>query len=155
MSLALLSVGAAGQVLAAYLLVDLLSGLYHLVTDRGHNLAGQVAVFQDHHHTNTMDGFDWQPSVLGLPAMLAGLWWENSFLIAAGAFGILAQVPHYYAHRRSDHAWVHLAVRLLQRTGLILSPRHHADHHSGDFDRNFCIVSGWNNWWLNLLVNKR
>lgn len=142
------------QVVAAYLLVDLLTGLYHFATDKGWNFPSQVAMFQDHHETNTMAGFDWQPSLLGLPAMGFGLWLGSSFLTAAGAFGILSQVPHYYAHRRSESPRVHGLVRLLQRTGLILDPQHHAEHHR-DFDRNFCILSGWCNPLLNSLIGVR
>jgi hypothetical protein len=139
------------QVLAAYLFVDLATGLYHLATDKGCNFAHQVKLFTLHHDTNTMDGFDWQPSVIGVPAMLLGLWLGSSFLIAGGAFGILSQVPHYYAHRRSDSELVHHFVRILQLTRLIISPQHHAAHHT-TFERNFCIVSGWNNYWLNHVV---
>jgi hypothetical protein len=80
------------QVLGAYVLVDLLTGIYHYVTDRGWNQAHIVALFQDHHVTNTMEGFDWQPMLYGLPAMVLGLWFESSFLIAAGSFGVLSQI---------------------------------------------------------------
>lgn len=145
---------AAVQVAAAYALVDLATGLYHWLTDRGLNHPHQVALFELHHATNTMDGFDWQPSVIGLPAMLAGLWLESSFWLAAGSFGVLAQVPHYYAHRRSRSRVVHAVVRVLQAAGLMISPQHHARHHQ-TFDRNFCILAGWNDWWLNWLVGPR
>lgn len=146
---------AAAEVLAAYIVVDLISGLYHLATDRGLNVAGQVQLFQEHHRTNTMVAFDWQPMVVALPALPLALWLESSFLIAAASFGMLAQVPHYYAHRRSQSGVVQRIVRFLQRTGLIITPQHHAAHHRGEFDRNFCVVSGWNNWWLNLLLVKK
>lgn len=140
-------ISAALQVLAAYLLTDLLTGLYHFATDKGFNFKSQVAMFQEHHETNTMQGFDWQPMIGGVPAMVLGLWMEWPFLLAMGSFGILAQVPHYYAHRKSPRV-----VRWLQRTGIIISPQHHAEHHRGAFDRNFCILSGWNNCWLNWVI---
>lgn len=138
------------QVLAAYVLVDLFTGLYHLWNDSGYGI--QTATFQEHHEINTMERFDWQPAVFAGPIMLLGLWIESSFTIAFGAFGILGQVPHYYAHRRSKSRTVHRIVRALQLAGIIISPEHHARHHDGQFNRNFCIVSGWNNWWLNRLV---
>jgi hypothetical protein len=145
-------VWALAQVLAAYLFVDFCTGLYHYATDRGWNHPTQVAMFQDHHNTNTMTGFDWQPMLVGLPIMAVGLWLGSSFLLAGGAFGILAQVPHYYAHRRSESFAVHRVVRWLQLHGLIISPEHHAAHHRGKFDCNFCILSGWCNPVLNLFV---
>ena len=143
------------QVLAAYLFADLCTGIYHFATDRGWNTRKVVALFQNHHETNTMDGFDWQPMWAGVPFLALGLclgWLElplASFFIAGGSFGILAQVPHYYAHRRSRSLRVHRIVRWLQETGLIISPEHHSAHHDGKFDCNFCILSGWNNWWFN------
>jgi sterol desaturase/sphingolipid hydroxylase (fatty acid hydroxylase superfamily) len=84
--------------------------------------------------------------------MLLGLALWSPFLTAAGAFGILGQVPHYYAHRRSNLPLVHHFVRVLQLTGVIISPEHHSAHHDGKFNRNFCILSGWNNLWMNPLI---
>ena len=50
------------------------------------------------------------------------------------------------------HKWAHLeaselpkALRLLQRTGLILSPEHHQLHHQAPFATHYCITSGWLN----------
>lgn len=143
---------AALQVLVAYVLVDLATGLYHWITDSGFNFRRQVEIFENHHATNTMEVFDWQPSVVGLPAMLLGLYLMSPLLTAAGAFGMLGQVPHFYAHRRSQYKLVHHLVSILQLLGLIISPSHHADHHEAPFDKNFCILSGWNNVWLNPLV---
>jgi Lipid desaturase domain len=36
-------------------------------------------------------------------------------------------------------------VQLLQRSRLILSPEHHADHHAAPHTRNYCITVGWLN----------
>ena len=65
--------------------------------------------------------------------------------------GIGAQVPHYYAHNETNNRLVHL----LQAAGLFIKPRHHADHHRGNFDQNFCVFAGWHDWWLNRLVARR
>jgi hypothetical protein len=48
------------------------------------------------------------------------------------------------------HMWAHAAsvpsgVRWLQRRGLVLSPERHARHHCGEFDRSYCMTSGWLN----------
>ena len=48
------------------------------------------------------------------------------------------------------HMWAHAptaprAIRWLQHRGLILSPERHAQHHSGDFTRSYCITCGWMN----------
>jgi len=138
---------SALQVLAAYILADLMTGIYHFATDRGFNFAWIVELFQDHHRTNTMEGFDWQPMIPSFPGMLFGMYLESPFITALGAFGALSQIPHYYAHRKANRV-----VKFMQRWGIILSPRHHAGHHGGKFDCNFCILSGWNNWWLNYVT---
>jgi ubiquitin-conjugating enzyme E2 variant len=48
------------------------------------------------------------------------------------------------------HRWAHAPsvprpARWLQRHGVILSPERHALHHAGDFDRSYCMTSGWMN----------
>lgn len=136
------------EVFAAWLLIDLLTGVYHFITDRGWNFANQVAMFRDHHDNNRMLGFDYQPMLFGFPVMLAGVFAESSFVIAMGAFAVLAQIPHYYAHVPNPPR----VVKLLQRIGLMISPEHHAAHHCGKFDRNFCIFTGWADYLLNPVV---
>lgn len=140
------------QIFLAYLLVDFLTGLYHFATDKGWNFQYHVKLFNLHHETNTMESIDWQPAVVAIPALLYGLYAQSPFWIAGGIFGCAAQVPHYYAHCRSKSQIVHHLVRVLQLSGLIISPSHHAEHHNGVFDRNFCIFSGWNNRWMNPVI---
>jgi hypothetical protein len=140
------------QILAAYVLADLLSGLYHWATDRGWNLAGQVALFSEHHVTNTMAGFDWQTFAAGMPIAVLGAWFHSAFGIALGCCIALTQITHYYAHRRSESPTVHRLVRTLQRLRVIIPPAAHARHHDGVFNRDFCLLSGWNNVWLNPLI---
>ncbi len=142
------------EIVLAYLFADLASGLYHYATDRGWNLAQQVALFADHHKTSTMENFDWQTFAAGMPISIAGAWLHSPFGVAAGVFIALTQVTHYYAHRRSESAWVHAVVSRLQRAGLIIRPQAHARHHRAPHNRDFCLLSGWNNWWLNRLVLK-
>ncbi len=55
------------------------------------------------------------------------------------------------------HRWAHMRrpptpARWLQRHSLILSPRHHARHHDGRFDRCFCVATGWMNPVLDRVV---
>ena len=48
---------------------------------------------------------------------------------------------HMWAHATSVPA----AARWLQRRGVILPPERHARHHRGDFDRSYCLTTGWLN----------
>jgi len=145
-------IGVLMQLFLAYVLADLLSGLYHLATDRGYNIAAQVGLFAKHHDTNTMDGFDWQTFAAGMPLSLIGAWFHQPFAIALGIFVALTQVTHYYAHRRSSSRFIHRIVRALQTTRAIVPPQSHARHHQPPHRRDFCLLSGWNNVWLNPLV---
>ena len=54
---------------------------------------------------------------------------------------LLTNEIHKSAHRDK----VCRPVAWLQRTGLILSPAHHAVHHAAPFDRRYCISAGWLN----------
>lgn len=139
------------QILAAYILADLLSGLYHLATDKGFNFRNQIEMFQEHHDTNTMAGFDWQTFAGGMVLAVPGAWCHSAFVVALGIFVALTQVTHYYAHVRSRSPLVHRIVKALQGW-LIVSPLAHASHHKPPHSRDFCLLSGWNNWWLNPLV---
>ena len=143
----------AFQILAAYILADLLSGLYHLATDKGMNIKSQCEMFQEHHVTNTMAGFDWQTFAGGMPLVGIGAWFHSPFWIALGVFVALTQVTHYYAHCRSESELVHHIVRVLQLTGVIVNPTRHARHHSEPFNRDFCLLSGWCNPALNTALN--
>jgi hypothetical protein len=143
---------AALQIFVAYLLADALSGFYHLVTDCGLNIASQVALFEEHHQTNTMVGFDWQTFAAAMPIAIVGAWFHSPFAISLACFIALTQVTHYYAHRRSTSPLVHRIVRGLQIARVIVPPQAHARHHQPPHSRDFCLLSGWNNFWLNPLI---
>ena len=58
------------------------------------------------------------------------------------------------------HKWAHMptvprAVAFAQRRGIVLSKQHHSVHHSGGYDRNYCITWGHLDVVLNRLVHRR
>jgi palmitoyl-[glycerolipid] 3-(E)-desaturase len=139
------------QVFAAYVIIDLITGIYHILTDKGWNpIHSQVELFQRHHRDSSMDSIDWRPSVVAIPLLILSIYAGSPFLIALSTLGIFAQVPHYWAHRRNNH----ILITWLQELRLIISREHHSDHHRDNFNKNFCVFSGWNNWWLNWVVKK-
>jgi len=141
------------EILAAYVVMDALVGIYHCFTDYGWNTPDMVRKFREHHEDPlNMVEFDWQPMPGGLLILCVGCWLWSPFIAAFGSFLMLAQVPHYYAHRRSRSPAVHRVLRFLQAYRVIASPENHHLHHDGKFNRNFCVLSGWNNFWLNPLV---
>ena len=46
---------------------------------------------------------------------------------------------HKCGHRARQPRW----IRLLQQSGLLLSVRHHSQHHLGNHDHNYCLINGW------------
>ncbi len=69
----------------------------------------------------------------GAAAVMAILW------LCVGTFG--TNQFHKWAHSDNPHA----LIRLAQRVGLILSPEHHAVHHSAPYCKHYCITTGWLN----------
>jgi hypothetical protein len=62
-------------------------------------------------------------------------------LVCATLFTAFTSQIHKWAHQDEPSR----IVALLQRTGIILSPEHHARHHSAPYSRNYCITVGWMN----------
>lgn len=134
------------QIIVAPLVLDALIGLYHFATDAGWNFRSQVAQFQDHHKTNTMQRWYGWEQMLGVVAGLVLGWLLSSPLFyALGVLTAFSQLPHYFAHHPPKSG----PVRWLQRAGVFITPEHHAQHHTGRFDQNFCTFGGWNDIWLN------
>lgn len=131
-----------------YISMDIFSGVYHLLTDRGWNFSRQVREFQGHHHRPQIFGIDWYPFIPAIPLLFAACLYESIEL------GILAlclahvQLPHYFAHQTNNGP----IVRFLQWTGFYISVENHAMHHDGVFNQNFCTVTSWNNWWFNKVI---
>ncbi len=136
------------QCVLAYFALDLLTGIYHLATDKGWNVKQQVELFNDHHASNTLEAYEWRPLLFAVPVFITGLYWQVPFLVALGVLAVFTQVPHYFAH--NPPKWG--PVRWLQLTGIIITPEHHAGHHQNDFSQNFCVFSGWSDVVLNPIV---
>lgn len=136
------------QIVAAYIVADFLAALYHLFTDRGWNTKTQVAWFLNHHERPWTMTFDLQPFLAGVPIIVAGCFVWPWFLVSLGVFLCLAQVPHYYVHHEAPRF-----MKSLQRSGLILRPALHQQHHKVSFERDYCVLNGWTNRLVNALAD--
>lgn len=136
-------------VLAAYVAADALGGLYHLMTDLGYNIPSQIRFFRQHHERPLTMTFDLEPAVAAAPMLIAAWFVWPVFFVSLAVFLTLSQIPHYYAHHTGR---VPKLVKLMQRCGLFITERYHNAHHSGNFNRNFCVLAGWNDWWINRLA---
>lgn len=146
---------AIGIMLAAWLLADFISGLFHWFEDRyiaadTPLLGPLVGAPNDLHHR--------EPQAF----LRHGYWRRNWTTIAAGSGGLvvawLVGAPPvvllacvFVTQANEVHAWAHSRgkvgrlVDLLQQTGVIQSPRQHATHHRGDHRRGYCVMSDWLN----------
>jgi len=151
------------SVFGGYLLADFLSGVAHwagdTVGDERTPIIGRnfVTPFRMHHvdpKDITRHDFvetNGNSTIASVPAILAILWimprtagWlhYSCLLLAVAAFFVFCT--------NQFHKWAHAdavprAVRWLQRTGMILSPEHHAMHHAAPHDKYYCITVGWMN----------
>jgi len=134
----------AVQVFAGWLIADAMGGLFHLFTDRGWNIPLLVRQFQNHHDRPWTMTFDLEP-VLGAIPLAFIAWFALPWLFGSMAVGVgFTQIPHYYIHHPEQcPVW----MKLLQKTRIVLRPDSHEQHHR-TFDRGFCILAGWNDWWI-------
>lgn len=166
----LAGLGTAGAALAtgvaAWLLADLGSGLFHHTVDNYPTvktpLIGKIAAeFQIHHHrTQDLHDFSFLSNTANagrfLWAPLAAVAAVNPHpVIQAGALaflgaGWLAQGSHRWTHGDKDHPNPKIAT-VLQNLGVVQKPENHRIHHRMPWSTNYCIVNGANNGWLSKL----
>jgi hypothetical protein len=138
------------DLLLAYFLADLFSGLFHWAEDRYGNpkwpILGPLVVAPNVEHHRRPAAFcrqtyfqrNWTTAVPAL-TLAALFWW---CLPLCFAFILLSQANevHSWAHRRASPP-----VRFFQRLGLLQSPTHHRVHHRRPYDRHYCILTNYLN----------
>ncbi|PIN26905.1 Ubiquitin-conjugating enzyme [Handroanthus impetiginosus] len=150
------------SVLLSYVLVDLVSGIYHWAVDNYGSaqtpiFGPQIEHFRAHHS---------QPSAITKYDMAAILHTTSRvFMIAILPINILSNDPvllgfvgvfaGFGIFSMKLHAWSHTPKRqlprlvaVLQDIGVILRWSQHKLHHQPPFKGNYCIVSGICNWML-------
>jgi ubiquitin-conjugating enzyme E2 variant len=161
----------AAVVVAAYAAADLASGVVHFLLDNFGSpetpVIGQkfVKPFRDHHI---------DPMAMTRGDFIA-VNADNVFVclpVIVPAFFFLDTSRHPYAGvfvvglvsgvimTNQLHKWAHMPtvprlVAAAQRRGIVLSKQHHSIHHSGKYDRNYCITWGRLDVLLNRLVTSR
>lgn len=145
-----------GAILAGLLLADFVTGAFHWFEDRYGNpkwpiIGGVIRANQEHHHTprSFLAGtfISRNLTVFILAAIfMAAFWavgWLNLFTGSAVVFGAFANEIHRFAHRSpSENGKVITAV---QKTGLLQSFQHHAQHHRKGKDTHYCVMTNFLN----------
>jgi len=154
--------------LTAYVASDMLSGIVHWAGDTigdervpflGPNF---IRPFREHHFDRTgITRHDFIETngnncivILGplvvafllLPRRETFSFFASTFVALMALFALATNQFHKWAHTDRPPA----VARLLQRSGLILSPAHHDIHHAAPHDKHYCITVGW----LNPLLNR-
>jgi ubiquitin-conjugating enzyme E2 variant len=155
-------------VLVAYAVADLASGIVHYLLDNFGSpdtpVIGQkfVKPFRDH-HVDPMEmtrgdfiAVNGDNVFVCLPVIIPVFFFVDItshpylgvFLVALVGGVIMTNQLHKWAHMPT----VPRLVAAAQRRGIVLSKEHHAVHHSGGYDRNYCITWGHLDVLLNRLV---
>jgi len=153
-----------GGALAGAFVADFATGVVHWACDSWGDARTRwlgprlIASFREHHRDpNAMLDHDWievngeaataAAAAFALMAHPIAQAWlgEHAFAAAFGWAGVscagLANQLHQWAHLPHPP----LAVRGLQRAGLILSRERHAAHHRAPNTSAYCISTGWSN----------
>ena len=150
--------------LAAWLAVDLLSGLVHWAFDTWGSVhtplvgARYIRPFREHHwDPRAMTRHDFVETngsscVAALPLLMVAAWLPVDGRGEACGHALLIFIALGVVVTNQCHKWAHLPlervpypVRLAQRLRLILRPEDHIRHHVRPFDSHYCTAAGWLN----------
>jgi ubiquitin-conjugating enzyme E2 variant len=145
-----------GQIVLGWLLADLATGVFHWWEDTFGNeswpiIGKWIIVPNALHHKEPLafekNGFIGRNLAAIVTALIVGSMWFLLFGLSVFSITFLigsaiANEIHYFSHRPSKAP---KAIKLLQETGILQSPKQHAKHHKPPFDTNFCVMTNWLN----------
>lgn len=138
-------------ILLSWLFADFLSGIGHWLEDRYFRadwpIIGQyIAEPNERHHIDQRAflspsylGRNWTTFLVTLPFAVV-LHLLDSPLWIGVALASQSNEIHAWSHQRCNRL-----IRVLQETGILQSPRQHAQHHKAPFDCRYCVMTDWLN----------
>lgn len=152
-----------GQIIIGWLIADFFSGLFHWWEDRVGNtsmpIIGKSVIIPNRlHHVNPLD-FTYDSNfisrnlaVWGGVAVISLIWiylFGVSWVFDAAVFGgLIANEIHRISHTPPKTKNL---ISILQETGIIQSPHHHAKHHRGNFDKHYNVLTNFLNPFLDYI----
>ncbi len=145
-----------------YLAADAFSGLVHWMFDTWGSpetpVLGKAFIvpFRVHHSDPediTRHGFiatNGHNCLVSLPVLVAAFFLPRGVAWADAGLAFVTALCLGVFCTNQFHKWAHAEKRSpivawLQSKGIILSPEHHAVHHSAPYSEHYCITTGWMN----------
>ena len=164
-----------GGMIAGWATADVASGVAHHALDnyftKDTPLIGGVAEsFQGHHDSPSLEEGSLldniaEPAMVGIAlnlATIAGLALGGGslpVLATAGLAGLGLTFGLGGAFTQASHRWSHMEeppklAQIAQKLNLSMTRDQHDAHHSGSYDKDYAIVTGWSNNLLNSALRK-
>lgn len=152
-------------IFVGYVAADFISGMVHWIGDTwGHPdmpLIGNTFIrpFREHHLDQTAitrhdfietNGLNCLGTIVVFVPTIVICRLLGASMVIDGFLLFAASLTLSVFGTNQFHKWAHAIqaprlIRWLQSKRIILSPTHHATHHSSPFDRYYCITVGWMN----------
>lgn len=149
------------------ILADFVSGLVHWFADTWGSVHWPVVgpslirSFREHHvDQDSITRHDFvetngAAAIVVVPLLLVVLQLPAANAVLLFVISTTAWLCLFSLFTNQFHKWAHSVknpplILKLQKWGILLSRKHHARHHAGNFDHHYCITTGW----LNELLNK-
>lgn len=157
-------------IFAAYIATDFISGLVHMMVDNNTNYASLtgpfVAAFHLHHanliYQNNHplkiyfyeSGHKFWLFFYLLILCAAQFFWRlnfcfNLFLVVIGILSSVSELSHFWCH---NGARGNKMIRFLQKNHILLSMKHHKQHHRKD-NMHYAFLNGMTDCFLNIIAH--